>query len=59
MATATGAAPLGVGDTLGTVIAGNSPSGEQLIGTIDQMRMWNVARTAAQICTAAGLATCP
>ena len=58
MATATGGGPLGTGDTLGTVIAGNSPSGEQLIGTIDQLRMWNVARTAAQICTAAGHLTC-
>ncbi len=56
---AAGGAPLGTGDTIGTVIAGNSPSGEQLIGTIDQLRMWNVARTPAQICTAAGLATCP
>ena len=54
-----GAAPLGVGDTLGVVLAGNSPSGEPLIGTIDQMRMWNVARTAGQICVAAGLTNCP
>jgi len=56
---AAGATPLGVGDTLGTVLAGNSPSGEPLLGTIDQMRMWNVARTAGQICVAAGLTTCP
>jgi hypothetical protein len=59
VATATGGAPLGVGDTIGTVLAGNSPSGEQLIGTIDQMRMWNAARTPAQICKAAGHTTCP
>ena len=29
------------------------------IGAIDQLRVWNVARTAQQICTAAGKVTCP
>jgi len=56
---ATGAAPLGIGNGNGVVLAGNSPSGDALIGTIDQMRIWNVARTAGQICVAAGLSTCP
>lgn len=54
--------PLGVGDASGSVIGGNSPGGgstSALVGMLDQMRVWNVARTAAQICTAAGLTSCP
>ena len=33
--------------------------GETLVGMIDQVRVWNAARTAAQICTAAGKPSCP
>jgi hypothetical protein len=54
--------PLGVGDASGSVIGGNSPGGgstSALVGMLDQMRVWNVARTPAQICAAAGLMTCP
>jgi concanavalin A-like lectin/glucanase superfamily protein len=57
--TATGGAPLGAGNANGTVIGGNSPNGDQLIGMIDQMRVWNTARTAQQICAASGAAVCP
>jgi hypothetical protein len=54
-----GGSALGAGNTNGSVIAGNSPNGDSLVGTIDQVRVWNVARTAAQICAASGAATCP
>ncbi|CAN5698241.1 hypothetical protein BH11MYX3_BH11MYX3_07280 [soil metagenome] len=57
--TASGGAALGAGNTNGTVIGGNSPSGDQLIGMIDQLRIWNTARTAQQICAASGAAGCP
>lgn len=35
-------------------IATNNPMGQQLIGAIDQVRLLNVARSAADICTDAG-----
>ena len=38
-------------------LAGNAPDGDPFIGLIDSVRLWNVARTAEQICAAAG--TCP
>ncbi len=59
VATAVGGTPLGAGDTSGTAIGGNSPTGDTLVGSIDQLRVWSVARTAQQICTAAGKSTCP
>jgi hypothetical protein len=59
VATLGGGSPLGAGNTNGSVIGGNSPSGDQLIGTIDQVRVWNVARTAAQVCAASGAPLCP
>jgi hypothetical protein len=61
VATGVTGAPLGVGDTSGSVIGGNSPGApnDTLVGVIDQLRVWNVARTAQQICTAAGKTTCP
>jgi hypothetical protein len=40
-------------------IAGNSPSGSQLVGMIDQLRMMSVARSAKQICGDAGKSGCP
>lgn len=51
--------PLTTGDTLGTFLGANSPSGEVLVGMIDQIRFWNVARTPAQMCSAAGMTSCP
>ncbi len=54
-----GGSPLGTGDNLGTYLGANSPNGEVLIGTIDQIRFWNVARTPAQMCAAAGMTSCP
>lgn len=50
---------LGTGDTSGSVIGGNSPSGDSLVGTIDQLRIWNVARTPQQVCAASGAPLCP
>jgi hypothetical protein len=35
-------------------LAGNAPSADTLVGMIDQMRVWNVARAADDICRAAG-----
>ncbi len=56
---ATGGAALGAGNTNGAALGGNSPTGDTLVGTIDQLRIWNTARTAQQICTAAGKSSCP
>jgi concanavalin A-like lectin/glucanase superfamily protein len=53
-----GTGALGAGNANGLAIAGNSPTGEALVGLIDSVRIWNVARTAAQICTAAGKSGC-
>jgi len=39
-------------------IAANHPTGMQILGLIDQLRLLGVARTAAQICTDAGKAIC-
>jgi hypothetical protein len=52
--------PLGAGDATGPVLGGNSNGSlDTLVGEIDQLRVWNVARTAQQVCTAAGRTTCP
>ncbi|MFN0248866.1 MAG: LamG domain-containing protein [Kofleriaceae bacterium] len=50
--------PLSTGNGNGVVLAGNSPSGDRFVGSIDQMRVFNTARTQVQICEATGLATC-
>ena len=50
---------LGAGNTNGSVIGGNSPSGDSLVGTIDQLRVWREARTAQQVCAASGAPLCP
>lgn len=39
-------------------IAGNSPTGLQLVGLIDQLRLLGVARSGAQICSDAGKTAC-
>jgi hypothetical protein len=39
-------------------IAANHPTGMQILGLIDQLRLLGVARTAAQICTDAGKTIC-
>jgi hypothetical protein len=54
-----GGAPLGAGNTFGSVIGGNSPSGDSLVGTIDQLRVWREARTPQQVCAASGAPLCP
>ncbi len=59
VATAGGGSPLGAGNTNGAALGGNSPSADTLVGRIDQYRVFNVPRTAAQICRAAGLTICP
>jgi len=45
--------------TNGTSLGGNSPSGDPLIGDMDVVRIYDVARSAAQICSDAGRAACP
>jgi hypothetical protein len=45
------------GDPMG--IAQNFPSGSQLIGLIDELRLVNIARSPAEICTDAGKSSCP
>jgi len=59
VAMATGGSPLGAGSADGAALGGNSPSGDTMVGTLDQLRVWNVARTAKQICDAAGKLSCP
>lgn len=56
-ATHSGIGTLGKGGH-GIGIAQNYPSGAQLIGLIDQLRLLNVARSAADICTDAGHLAC-
>jgi len=54
-----GGAALGTGGIEGSTIGSNSPNGDVLIGSIDQVRVWNVARTGQQVCAAAGAPLCP
>lgn len=44
----------GTGDGAGLAIGMNSPSGDNFDGAIDNVRIYKIARTAAQICRAAG-----
>ncbi len=44
----------GPGDGAGLALGMNSPNGDQLDGALDAVRIWRVARTAMQICRAAG-----
>jgi len=53
------ATPLSTTGTSGSAIGGNSPSGDPLIGDMDVVRIYDVARSAAQICSDAGRAACP
>jgi hypothetical protein len=51
---------ISTGGMSGTSIAGdNPPPNDRLVGQIDQLRVYSEARTSAQICQAAGIATCP
>jgi len=43
----------------GIGIAQNYPMGSHLVGLIDQLRLLNIARSAADICTDAGGTGCP
>ncbi|HEU0033557.1 MAG TPA: LamG domain-containing protein [Kofleriaceae bacterium] len=54
VAVAGGGTALGTGDTSGSVLGGNSPSGDPFVGAIDQVRVFSVARTADEVCIAAG-----
>lgn len=51
-------APLTTGNNQGVVLAGNSPNGDTFVGAVDQFRVFDEARTQAQICEATGLSTC-
>jgi concanavalin A-like lectin/glucanase superfamily protein len=52
---------LSSGGTTGITLGGNNPpgGGSPLDGTLDQVRLYSAARTAAQICADAGRASCP
>jgi hypothetical protein len=54
---ASGGGPIGNNGLDGLAIAANNPSGSQLIGAIDELRLFSAARTAEQICDDAE-ATC-
>lgn len=57
---ASGSGVLATGGNSGLSIAANNPSGtsDRLIGLIDQLRMMNIARSAAEICADAGKSSC-
>lgn len=48
------AGTFGTGNGDGLAIGMNSPDGDNFDGSIDTLKIWRVARTAAQICKAAG-----
>ncbi len=56
--TALGAGLLATGPAT-VKIGGNSPSGDRFVGTLDQLRVFSVARTPTQICDAALRTSCP
>jgi len=51
-ATLAGTGPINASGTADVTLGQNSPSGEHLQGAIDDLRIWRVARSAAQICAA-------
>jgi hypothetical protein len=61
LSAAAGGATLNTGGATGISLASDNPpgAGSHLIGLIDQVRMMNVARTAAEICADAGKSSCP
>jgi Concanavalin A-like lectin/glucanases superfamily len=46
------------GQTNGLSVGSNSPSGDSFLGLLDDVRIFSVARTAAEICADAGLSGC-
>jgi concanavalin A-like lectin/glucanase superfamily protein len=46
--------PLNTSGTDGIALGQNSPAGDDLNGSLDDVRIWRTARTPAQICAAAG-----
>jgi hypothetical protein len=52
-ATTPAAGKLATSGTSGSTIGANNPSGDNLVGMLDDLRIWNVAHTAEQICEAA------
>jgi hypothetical protein len=55
------AGAMATSSTTGITLGGNNPAGggNPMVGMLDQLRLWNTARTAAQICADAGHVTCP
>jgi hypothetical protein len=55
------AGPPATGGVDGITLGGNNPpgGGDPLDGALDELRLFSVARSATQICTAAGRTTCP
>jgi hypothetical protein len=47
-----------MGNANGLAIAGNSPTGDELLGLIDDLRIWLIARTAKEICDEWGGGDC-
>ncbi len=60
VATTTGGTPLSTGGTTGISIGADNPpgAGSRLVGQIDQLRIFNVARASSQICLAADADDC-
>jgi hypothetical protein len=58
IAAAPAAGMLPLGNNEGLALGGNSPSGDALTGKLDELRIWNVGRTAAEVCTAAHVPGC-
>ncbi len=51
-------ASVGGATTAGLCVGMNSPNGDNFVGLIDEVRIFSAARTAAQICAAAGAPGC-
>lgn len=55
----TGGGNVSTGGTTGSGIAEDSPDGDEFIGKVDTLRIWNTGRSITDLCQAAGLTVCP
>ncbi len=61
VASTTAAGPISLtGSQTGITLGGNNPpgGGDPLVGSLDELRLFSAARTAAQVCADSGLTTC-
>jgi hypothetical protein len=58
VASANGSGQMATNGTDGSTLAQNSPDGDEYHGRLDTLRVWNLARSRAELCAGANLA-CP